>query len=180
MSIKPISRPKWSKKQVTDVLKKMNVLDSVVILAVRGYYQDSMGEPGKNDRGLYDDAIFVVTPEKITAFNANTDPTKYKHGIATLAAGVWKYQKGVHPISRPGGYPALRQAQPVTVIRDGGVRGTGWYGINIHRGGYTTTSSLGCQTLFPDQWNEFKELVYAQMTKHGITTIKYVLVEQQG
>jgi hypothetical protein len=32
--------------------------DGLALLAVRGCFRDSMGEPGKNDRGIYDDAVF--------------------------------------------------------------------------------------------------------------------------
>lgn len=58
-------------------------------------------------------------------------------------------------------YYALRQAGDVTVIRDGHKepytdkppRPRMW--IDIHRGGYNTTSSEGCQTIHPDYWDAF-------------------------
>jgi len=150
--------------------------EPIVLLGVRGYYRDSMGEKGENDRGIYDDALFVMSPNVYAGFNANTDPSYAREGIATLATGVWRYKKGLHRIQ----YRALRQAAPVEVRRDGGKVELGWFGINIHKGSYTSTSSLGCQTVFPDQWDAFRSLVYSEMDRVSVDTITYVLTEAQG
>ena len=50
--------------------------------------------------------------------------------------------------------------------------------INIHRGGYNTTSSLGCQTIHPSQWEAFIALAYLEMDRAGQKTIPYLLVEE--
>ena len=60
--------------------------DPVKVLAVRGYYTNSLGEKGVNDRNLYDDAIFVIEPSGVHNFNGNTDPSRFRKGIAKLKA----------------------------------------------------------------------------------------------
>jgi hypothetical protein len=55
----------------------------------------------------------------------------------------------------------------------------GWFGINIHRGGVNTTSSEGCQTIPPSQWNGFITIVKEQMKWYGQKTIPYVLTERE-
>jgi hypothetical protein len=126
----------------------------IVVLGVRGYYRDTMGAVGANDRCLYDDCLAIDTPRGFLAVNGNCDPSKFEPGIATLLPGVYfAHEFGLHK----GAYLALVQTGgEVTVSRDGQTaHDEGWFGINIHRGGYATTGSLGCQTVHPDQWAEF-------------------------
>lgn len=162
----------------------------VVVVGIRGYYKDNMGAPGVNDRGIYDDAIFLVTGQITAAYNANTDPTSYRRGkgfgatkgMATLSPGAWPvYRFAVHRES----YVALCQRSgPVLVTRDGSPDYTdlGYFGINIHRGGYKTTSSEGCQTIHPTQWSSFIELAKDQSKRYfganwRSRTVMYVLLE---
>ncbi len=155
----------------------------VFLVGVRGYYEQSMGSPLGNDRGLYDDAIFIMSRADFRAFNANTDPSRVrkgygfgaKKGMAVLQPGVWQYKIGLHK----GLYRALRQAGPVMVKRDGepAYLDRGWFGINIHKGGRNTTSSLGCQTLPPAQWEEFITTVSALTDRHHQKIIPYILIE---
>lgn len=156
--------------------------DKVKILFVRGYFRDSMGKAGRNDRGLYDDAVFVVTPEGVQPFNANADPSSWKKGRATLKADQSLfYRLGLHGYSRPDGpYPALRQAAPMTVLRDGGGEQTGTYWTNLHRGGTTGTSSVGCLTIPPFQWDEFYGLVSGLIKKYGQDGLYVTLLEYAG
>jgi len=149
------------------------------LLGRRGYYRNTMGVPGENDRGIYDDAMLLVSPTAFVTFNANTDPTRAGGHLAVLVPGVYTYKLGIHGLSRPADqrYEALVQAGPVTVQRDDGKRETGWFGINIHRGGYTTTSSEGCQTIWPEQWDAFRELVKSEMRRFNMSTITYALTE---
>jgi hypothetical protein len=152
----------------------------VYLIGIRGYYLDTMGKEGKNDRGIYDDAICLVAPNLFLTFNANTDPSVYKPGIASLLPGTHLYKKGLHKITGPHPYPALRPASPdesVPVTRDGQMGTSKGIAINIHRGGYNTTSSEGCQTIHPDQWPEFIYAVYKQMDQFGQKVIPYYLVE---
>lgn len=182
----PPSRPQWSRDKVEAVIASMCgqtvPARDCVLVGLRGYYRDSMGVVGKNDRRIYDDAIFVVSPEAFVSFNGNTDPSVTRRGVSVLDEGVHPYRKGRHGISRGPGYPALRPAtknEALPVHRDGQGASIG-YCINIHKGGYGTTSSLGCQTIHPTQWNAFIALVYAEMKRSGQREILYVLKEVQG
>jgi lysozyme len=175
----PSSRPQQKKEVTLRLLAKAGVKDSVALVGIRGYYLDSMGVAGKNDRGIYDDAIFVVSPSAYVTFNANTDPSVKRKGIASLVPGVHVYKKGRHGISKGPGYPALRPAtknEALPVFRDDEGISLGYH-INIHRGGNSTTSSLGCQTIPPSQWNSFISLVYDQMDRFSQKTIPYLLIE---
>lgn len=48
-----------------------------------------------------------------------------------------------------------------------------------YKGGYNTTSSLGCQTLYPDQWQGFQKLLYAEMDRAKVTKLPYLLIENK-
>jgi hypothetical protein len=175
--IKPPARPEMQRNAALELLAYAS-LESFALIGRRGYYRDTMGAPGVNDIGVYDDAIILVTPTAYATFNANTDPSRQLPGIATLKYGSWLYRIGIHGLSHPVGprqYPALVQAAPVTVTRDGGKEETGFFGINIHHGSFGTTSSEGCQTVYPDQWEEFFGLVKSEMTKYSRRTIPYLL-----
>ena len=175
----PSSRPQQKKEVTERLLKKAGVNDDVALVGIRGYYLDSMGIVGKNDRNIYDDAIFVVSPNVYATFNANTDPSAFRKGVASLVPGVHMYRKGNHGISRGPGYPALRPAtkkEALPVFRDDVGVSIG-YNINIHRGGHNTTSSLGCQTIPPSQWLAFQTLVYEEMDRYSQKTIPYLLIE---
>ena len=89
-------------------------------------------------------------------------------------------------LGRPLPYHALIQSGPVTVLRDGAtepetIRDPDRYPmINIHRGGRNTTSSEGCQTIFPDYWSEFFwNNVVPLMEKYKVALISYALLEKK-
>ena len=183
MSIAPNNRPQLDRQRPQELLTAAGVTAKVAIVGIRGYFA-SMGKPGANDRGIYDDAIFVLTPTKYAPFNANVDPSVYRpghgtgeeKGIATLKPGIWNFTVGLHR----GKYIALRQHGRFTVVRDGRPHdyedsGDG-FGINIHRGGFNGTSSLGCQTIVPEQWASFIQLVTSELEKYAQKVVPYLLV----
>lgn len=178
----PASRPQITRQEVLELLKAAHpdfVLPDFFTLGIRGYYQDTMGE-GKNDRNIYDDAIFIIGKEEFIAFNGNTDPAAFKLSIASLKPGIWPVYKFDY---HKGQYMALCQrGGPVTVIRDGTGEDTGNFGINQHKGGTWGTSSLGCQTIPPVQWQEFIDTCMQLAKKYFGKTYReqiytYVLLE---
>lgn len=179
-AIAPATRPRITRAEVEKLLARNRVERDVALVGIRGYYLNTLGAPGQNDRGIYDDAICVISQQAFVTFNANVDPSVHRRAIAVLQPGVWLYKLGIHGLSRPKSqqYRALVQAAPVTVLRDGVGADSGWFGINIHRGGNTTTSSLGCQTLPPPQWPAFIALVESEMKRCSQTTIPYLLTVQ--
>lgn len=182
---KPARTREWCEEIIKGVYPSYESEKEVLLFGCRGYFLNSMGAKGRNDRGIYDDGIFVLSPFVFASFNANTDPSIYrkgsgtgsKKGVANLKVGVWDYQKGLHK-----GYQAFVQAGKVTVIRDGNpdYEDIGYFGINIHKGGSIGTSSLGCQTILASQWPSFKSLVYSELDRVRQKKFKYVLVEKQG
>lgn len=146
----------------------------VCLLAIRGYWLDSIGEKGKNDRRRYDDALLVCLPDgRIFRCVWNTDANGYRKGkgtgagkgMAMLQPGVWLYGTGLHK-----GREAFRQCGPVTVLRDGNpdYEDTGWFAIDLHDGGgdeddVGTTWSEGCQTAPPRTWKQLKPFLYQML-----------------
>lgn len=164
----------------------------VFVVGIRGYYKRTMGDPDGNDRGIYDDAMFLISPNFFGSYNANTDPSatrpgrgfeEGKKGMAKLKAGIWYCHR--FDLHRKMYMALCQTAGSVTVIRDGVEQDyphTGWFGINIHRGGRNGTSSLGCQTVYAPQWEGFIGSAMDQARRFNgaawkSTTIPYVLLE---
>lgn len=188
--------PAISLQEVTAILTKNGCnMNEVNILAIRGYYLDSEGVVGKNDRRIYDDAMCVLHPVRgVLSYQANTDPNGYRKGwgtgahkgMACLKTGVWRFGTGRHR-----GRLAFRQCCPFTVTRDGNpdYDETGYHAINLHDGGIATTSSAGCQTLPAATWPEFRPLVYTWLddARNGklkndwgelVRSFDYVLIDE--
>lgn len=195
MSLVPVNRPRLSSEELEARLARLKIDRArwpFLVVGIRGYYKKSMGPTAGNDRGIYDDLIALVTPNVSAFFNGNTDPSAVRHGrgtgagkgMASLKPGFWPaYRFDLHR----GQYLAICQrAAAVTVIRDGSpdYEDTGWFGINIHRGGVTGTSSEGCQTVPQQrgQWDAFISLAVSEAKRmFGVrwrqTTLPYVLLE---
>ncbi len=191
----PATRPKISREEVEKIISHYEVdreKYKVIIVGIRGYYLNTIGKNGVNDRGVYDDAIFIVTPGYFAAYNANCDPSSYRigygigeqKGIANLKPGAyyaWKIDM------HRGKYVALCQrVGPMTVIRDGNPpyeQTSRYLGINCHMGGQHNTGSLGCQTIPPNQWDDFiNSTIYELKAYYGTlyqnTTVPYCLIEE--
>lgn len=180
----PGRKPDIKRDEIEALIKREKVPKkySCVLVALRGFYE-KMGDPYGNDRRIYDDAFAFITPGTFATFNGNTDPNGYRYGygtgakkgMASLKLGTWYYRKGIHKT-----YPAFIQADRVTVIRDGkngDYEDTGWFGINIHRGGSTSTSSLGCLTVPREQWLTFKQLIYSELSRFNESIFPLLLVD---
>lgn len=184
MSIIPDKLPEQSLRALEQILADQRInrdKDKVCLVGIRGFFRDSMGVPGQNDIAMYDDAFFLVAPGRVIAFNANTDPSAGKAGIAVLIPGVHRYTRGLHGISRGPGYPAFIPNTPgkkLPVRRNGQTKVSIGVAINIHRGGNNVTSSAGCQTVPPAQWQRFYDGVDYLMTTYNQDDFPYVLIEK--
>lgn len=184
----PDRKPDITRQEVVELLTSYGVKEKnypCALVGFRGYYE-SMGVPDQNDRRIYDDAFAFISPATFATFNGNTDPNGYRYGygtgakkgMASLKTGLWYYRTGIHKT-----YAAFIQADKVTVIRDGqngDYEDTGWFGINIHRGGSSSTSSLGCQTIPVNQWPTFKSLIYSELTRFNQKIFPYLLINADG
>lgn len=193
MQMTPKSKPQLTSKKIDAIIASKKIDRKkypLVIVGIRGYYMDTMGVKGKNDRRINDDALFVRSPSLFASFNGNTDPSGYRKGkgfgsgkgMACLKAGVWLYQVGTHK----GQWPALRQAAPVTVVRDGDppYDHTGMHTINHHWQRAGSTSSAGCQTLpgtrTTGQYAAYIGCILGESKRYGQKVIPYILIENDG
>ncbi|MDC9701536.1 MAG: lysozyme [Alphaproteobacteria bacterium] len=181
----PSFRPQQDQEITRAVLEKFSYLtpvdyqnDLIKVLMVRGYYMNIMGNKGQNERAVYDDALFVVSPEGTQSFNGNADPSIFRRGIATIKdPQAIQYSPGLHGYNRRAGpYPAFCQEAPCTVMRDGRGEDTGLFFVNLHRGGVEDTSSKGCLTVPPNQWKEFYALLCGLLEKYGQSTFFLTLL----
>lgn len=180
--------PQLPEAKVREILKDELEKWPCAILAVRGYYRDSMGVPGVNDVGINDDAFFLCGPNTFLPVAANTDPSKIGWNealgkpFAMLQPGTHLFIRGPHK----GRVPALRQptedqaegygipnfghfkvwrARSMDDIRNGtAMSDEGYFAINIHSGGVNTTSSWGCPTIPPKYFYQWMDTVW-EVTK---------------
>ncbi len=193
-----MTKPLANEALILQILDDANVPEQVRLLGVRGYRRDTMGEPGVNDVGIYDDAMFLCAPGVFKAVNANTDPSRlgWNPGVgkpyAMLRPGLWYFRRGPHK----GKAPALRQctdeeARERGIPADGEFRvlrcfgngdprnyeEAGYFAINIHPGGESTTSSWGCQTAPPIEYYDFMNAVWEASITAKQARIPYLLVD---
>jgi lysozyme len=179
----PKNRPQQKRADTLKQLAALKVSDPVCLVGIRGYFRDTIGAVGKNDLNRFDDAIILVSPNVHAAWNANVDPSRLGYNakagkqMAQLAPGVYRYKLGKHGLRTGSPYTALVQAGPVTVHR-GDKEETGFFGINIHAAG-RTTSSEGCQTVprAGGQWDSLIATVQSEMKRNNAKTVSYVLTQ---
>ena len=156
--------------------------DPVKVVAIRGYYKNSMGKPGQNDRGIFDDALILMGPNYYNTFNGNTDPRIVKAGVGMLLPGWHLFKQGWHGYGKASGHKAFRTAnarEVLPVLRDGLVGIKEGVTVNLHKGGQFNTNSIACQTVIADQWLEFQQEAYKLMDKEGQKVLPYLLLEQE-
>ena len=187
----PPSKPKASLSLVIDAATKEwqkkhigTALPEFFVLFVRAYFSETIA-PAGNNLNAYDDACFIVSPLGMSAWNANTDPTRYGWNghadkyMARLKPGCYRYTYLMHRNS----YMAFGQGRhPVTVHRirqDGSVamEETGEFGINDHLGGDNGTSSEGCLTHPPAQWVPYRTKLRDTMRRLGVETYDLILTD---
>ncbi len=167
-------------------------------VVVRGYRATTMGPTPGNDPGIWDDAFFWLTPQRMTAQNGNADPSRYGWNanagkpMAVLNIGCWPFRRGPHR----GRTPALRQIAPGETLakkvpNDGRFSVTrtyakgdprnyqeaGYYAINQHSGSLNTTSSEGCLTLPPHISRSFLQTIWDDTLKARQDIIWCLLIE---
>lgn len=179
-----MNKPKLTRDElfpmIADYIQELST-HKVFIVFIRGYRKNTMGVPGVNDRGIYDDAAFIITEDSFYPFNCNVDPQYFrpgtgfgdKKGIASVKAGIvfkcWKldYHKNK--------YLALCQRLGVvTVIRDGNPpyeQTSAYTGINNHKGRLTVVDSLGCCTVPENEYQEYIDIIVGEL-RHKYGEIK--------
>lgn len=157
-------------------------LPEFFVLAVRAYFSITIAPPG-NNISAYDDAFFIVSPLGFSAWNGNTDPSRYGWNpnadkyMARLKEGCWKFGKVLHRKS----YQAFGQVRPVTVERirqDGSiaVTETGDFGIHDHIGGANGTSSEGCVTHPANQWTSYRDTLNKAIATMRVKEYDFILI----
>lgn len=157
------------------------VRDPVIVFGIRSYFNPGNNKRGIYDDaiGYISSSSYGVFPGNCDPSVTRADIAvlqpgvwRYKKGLHGLhhlnpsvpadAAELKQLQDTGRDVSGyTACYWALRQAGDVTVLRDGYTqpytdtppRPRMW--IDIHRGGYNTTSSEGCQTIHPAYWDAF-------------------------
>ena len=102
----PDRTPELAREKARELLAAKDVVDAVALIGVRGFF-DAMGQSPGNDPGIYDDAVFLVTPDACRGFLFNTDPTRFEPPNVTLKAGLWRYKPGDHKPEGGTAYAAL-------------------------------------------------------------------------
>lgn len=193
---KPLVRAKGLPQQPDDITRQVieewkhlipekHRDNPVVLLAVRGYFRDSMGKVGENDKGIFDDAAFLVSPRGVWAYNFNVDPSRDRKRIAQYKAPqAVSFKQGIHGHSKPKArrYRAFEQVSKAHIHRHAVGKDYGDFSMNIHRGSKSGgTSSAGCCTVpYGKQWDDFFAQACKEMDAEGQRLLWMVLLEYPG
>jgi len=150
----------------------------ITCLFLRNFFKD------QPDRGSYNDVLILFENGcSLKIFNANTNPQPlFRKGVATVQSPqVLLHTKGKHGITGLFPHMAWRQYSTVQVLRDPEIQGGQSipdrdslgqrFWIDIHKGGFTSNNSLGCFTIPPSQWDEFKDKTYTLTEKYKQTAL---------
>lgn len=192
MNIVPAQRPAVERATAVAWALEQGCTDDFFVLGRGGYFRRSMGTDAQG-RGVYDDAIVVVTPSVFLAFNGNVNPCRGEIGMASLQDGIWPMKRVTHHPNTARAYPCWGQAGEVIVRRDGtetvekgfkhpkygeclgGGLWKGDFAIQLHSGFLYETGSEACQTVYRPQWAECDNAILAEMTARHLETFPYVL-----
>ncbi len=172
MSIIPNIRPQATRAEVESwfpagTFKK----GGIYIIASRGHFLKTIGNPKTNDRKKYDDAIFVLTDMEFAGFNANVDPADSSNelGAPVIQPGI--YASYTFDFHKKQYWAICHRTGAVTIKRD--LTGDKLYhcrncGLNLHEGGINDVHSEGCMTMPPPQFGEMLLLAIKEaMRIHG-------------
>ena len=175
-------------------------LPPVYFVMVRGYRFKTMGNPERNDVGIFDDAAFLCTPTIFLAENSNTDPSRlgWNPGVGKpygmlKSNRVWWFYPGAHR----GRRPAFRQADDATVAKMFGIPHQGRFEVtrmwghsdprnrdewghqqvDIHPASLSSTASWLCLTLPVDRADAFLQIATDELKRHALKTIPVILLE---
>lgn len=192
-----------TREQALAIAAEWNVTDKVMIFGYRsahskyGEYDDVLAILTPDD---YREYKGNTLPSKEANGIAVLQGGVYRyapglHGVSHLEGlpdaetiRVWleahKGQDYPNPKGRLLPYWAFRQAGPVKIKRIGSdvfevkQDPAGWPWIDLHKGGYNLTSSLGCQTFYPDHWEEVRRVGFNAIAKYGLVTVPYILHQE--
>ena len=162
-SICPPSRPQLSADKVRAYVQKTVVngvplfqLGPVLLLGNRGYYLNSMGEPGKNDRNLYDDAAWLIVWPKVNVplFQSEPgylnrllklgDPQLVQKAFSDLQVFPFNFNTDPSIYRKGRGYSD--DTKGVAQLK----AGLWWYKRGMHRGQYLAYVQAGDVTVIRD------------------------------
>lgn len=174
------NKPKITDAEVDKVVNFFfpSKVPDLLLVAVRGYFKNTVGKKGENDINKWDDAMLVYeNGTLIKTFNANTDPSK--QDLAMLDPGVYQFARGKHK-GRIDAFRASPEGVRLPCTRNGKKSWCSF--INIHDGGRNDTWSAGCITL-PNwatefQFNTFRNLVYNRMIAMSLPTVTMLLITE--
>lgn len=171
--ILPPSRPKRDNATLDAIVEHFDLArHRASLIYVRGYYLDTLGKRGVDDTNIYDDAVFLVSPNVRDSWNANTSPSFPEKGYAELVLGKYVYYPAYHHISDPRKrYKALRPYPEGVVLKctRNGKLSTCSH-TNLHKGGVNPSAfdvvwSQGCMTVPASQYADFQTRVFAEIER---------------
>lgn len=198
--------PKLKKAQAEEIIDREwklqrpgEVKPQVVGLAIRGYWERTIGDPTRNDVNEVDDVLVWCSPEGFDITNGNTDPSKlgWNPGVGKpygmLQPGIWDFYPGSHR----GKKPAFRQADNAEVAKKLGIRNEGKFlvermwgwkdprnylewghqQVNIHPMTISSTSSWLCLTIPGDSSTRWLSGSQRAMRAYNQPLFSVVLIE---